>query len=69
MAFLFSDDFETELTESLDEALGGNSRNRTHAVTAILCTPTNSVGRGSSTSKQSSIASLILFMSKSRALA
>ena len=49
MTPLFSDEFETKLLKDLDETLRSNDREIAHAVTATLCTPTNSVEAGSST--------------------
>jgi hypothetical protein len=51
--------------EGFDETITRDSRKITQAVTATRWTPMNSVDAGFSTSRQSSIASLTLFMSTS----
>jgi hypothetical protein len=62
MAALRANYIKAQFFESLDETVTGDSRKVTQALTATRWTPMNSVDAGSSTSRQSSIASLILFM-------
>jgi len=60
---------KTDLSKRFGELFTRNGRKVAHAETATRCTPTNSVGTGSSTSRQSSIASLTFFIRRSSDLA
>src|SRR3989304_1386658 len=66
MAAFTSDDLKAHFPKSLDKALARDSGEVAHAVTATRWTPINSVAAGSSISRQSSIASLTLFIKTSR---
>ena len=57
MTSLGTDDLKAEFAEGMNEFHTGEGGKATHVVTAIRCTPTNSLVTGSSTSRQSSTAS------------
>jgi hypothetical protein len=59
------DDREAQVSQSPDSLLACNRRKSAHALTATLCTPTNSESDGVSTSRQSSMASRMRFIKTS----
>lgn len=66
MAAFPSNDLNAHFPKSLDKALARDSGEVAHPGTATRWTPINSVAAGSSISRQSSIASLTLFIKTSR---
>lgn len=65
MASSASDDFKTQPAQGFDKTTAGDRRKCAHCQTATRWTPTNSLLVGSSTSRQSSIASRIRFIKTS----
>jgi hypothetical protein len=66
MAAFASNNLKAHFPKSFDKALALDSGDIAHPVTATRWTPMNSVVAGSSTSRQSTIASLTLFIKTSR---
>jgi hypothetical protein len=60
------DNLETEGAKHFYEPLASQCREIAHCVTAILCTPINSLTVGFSTSRHNKIASLVRFINTSR---
>ena len=64
-----ADNLKPCFVQGSDKAVAGDGWEGAHMATAMRWTPTNSLATGSSTSRQSSIASLILFIKTSKDLA
>jgi hypothetical protein len=69
VASLDPHNFEPKAFEQLDKTGTSDGRKVAHTITATRCTPTNWFKTGCSTSRHSSMASLILFIKTSRDLA